>query len=153
MLSLCRTGYKAKLIVLLQSQTVNFMIVGGIGYIINMGLYWWLCHYFNSQVAFLGQQFYLVPFVASSAIAMVSNYELNKIWTFRKWTEQKLGAARYFSMGTFTILIDMCFLFLLVQYLSLPPVPAAAIAILIVFAMRYTIARKWIWSRARPPLS
>lgn len=147
MLSLCGTGCKTRLKILMQSQPVNFMIVGGIGYILNMGLYWWLCHYFNSQIVFLDQHFYLIPFIVSSAIAMVCNYEINRVWTFRKWKEQRLGAARYFGMGTITIMIDMSLLFLLVQYLHLQPIPAAAVAILIVFVIRYTIAYKWIWTR------
>jgi putative flippase GtrA len=128
-------------------QILNFMIVGGIGYAVNLLTYWPLTLLFKNQVTFLGQQFYLPPFAISSLIAIVCNYELNKRWTFKGWTEKKAGGARYLAMALGTLLIDMSFLFVLVQYANLPPVPAAALAILIVFVIRYAIARSWVWSK------
>jgi putative flippase GtrA len=127
-------------------QILNFMVVGGIGYAVNMLTYWPLTLVFKNEVSFLGQHFYLPPFAISSLIAIACNYELNKRWTFRGWSENRLGSARYLTMALATLVIDMAFLYLLVQYLKLPPVPAAALAILIVFIIRYTIARKWVWS-------
>lgn len=40
-------------------QILNFMLVGGIGYAINMLIYWPLTLVFKNEVSFLGQQFYL----------------------------------------------------------------------------------------------
>jgi putative flippase GtrA len=131
------------------SKIFNFMVVGGIGYVLNMVLYYFLSAIFKTEVTFLGQHFFLPPFIISSVTAMVCNYELNKYWTFRKLNEKSLGAARYFIMGSFSIMIDMLFLFLLVEYLHINPVIAAALAILIVFVMRYFIARKWIWVKEK----
>ncbi len=128
-------------------QILNFMLVGGIGYVVNMLTYWPLTLVFKNQVTFLGQQFYLPPFVISSLLAIFSNYELNRLWTFKGWQERKLGGARYLIMALGTLLIDMAFLFILVQYGGLPPIPAAAIAILIVFVVRYAIARTWVWAK------
>jgi putative flippase GtrA len=128
-------------------QILNFMLVGGIGYVVNMLTYWPLTLVFENQVTFLGQQFYLPPFVISSLIAIFCNYELNRLWTFKGWQERSLGGARYLIMALGTLLIDMGFLFLLVQYGGLPPIPAAAIAILIVFVIRFLIARNWVWAK------
>lgn len=128
-------------------QVLNFMMVGGIGYVINMLTYWPLTLVFKTEVNFLGQHFYLPPFIISSLLAIFSNYMLNKIWTFKGWNEHKLGGMRYLSMALATLMLDMAFLYFLVQYLNLPPVPAAAIAILIVFVVRYAIARSWVWSK------
>lgn len=128
-------------------RILNFMLVGGIGYAINMLTYWPLTLVFKTEVSFLGQHFYLPPFVISSLLAIISNYELNKVWTFQGWTEQRLGFLRYLSMALVTLLADMVLLYALVDYGKMPPVPAAALAILIVFLVRYTIARKWVWSK------
>jgi putative flippase GtrA len=128
-------------------QILNFMFVGGIGYAVNMATYYPLTIVFKNEVNFLGQQFYLPPFVISSLIAILCNYELNRIWTFKGWSENSFGGARYFTMALATLFIDMAFLYLLVQYGKLHPLPAAALAILIVFIIRYTIARKWVWSK------
>jgi putative flippase GtrA len=128
-------------------QILNFMLVGGIGYALNMLVYWPLTLVFKNDVTFLGQHFYLPPFVISSLLAILCNYELNRIWTFKGWKKQRFAGARYLSMALATLLIDMLFLFILVQFFKLPPVPAAALAILIVFIIRYTIARSWVWSK------
>ena len=56
-------------------QILNFMVVGGIGYVINMAAYWVLLRVFHGAetTTFLGQHFYLPPFVLSSLLAIVSN--------------------------------------------------------------------------------
>ena len=132
-------------------RILNFMLVGGIGYAINMLTYWLLTPVFKTEVRFLGQHFYLPPFVISSLLAIVSNYELNKVWTFKGWKEQRLGILRYMSMALVTLSIDIVLLYALVDYFKLSPVPAAAIAILIVFIVRYAIARRWVWSEVSSP--
>ena len=146
-------GYTRQLISLYMSkfQILNFMVVGGIGYFINMGAYWLLLRVFKgTEATFLGQHFYLPPFVLSSLLAIVSNYELNKVWTFRGWSEHSVGFLRYLSMALLTLLLDMAALWALVDWGKLTPILAAAVAIAIVFVIRYLIAKRWIWSR-KPP--
>jgi putative flippase GtrA len=128
-------------------QLLNFMVVGGIGYAVNMLIYWPLTLLFKTQVKFLGQQFFLPPFVISSLVAIICNYELNKIWTFKGWKEQRLGGMRYFLMAAITLIMDMAMLSMFVDIFNVQPVPAAALAILVVFIVRYLIARRWIWSK------
>ena len=130
-------------------RVFNFMVVGGIGYVINMATYYPLTLIFKTEVVFWGQHFYLPPFVISSLIAIFSNYKLNKRWTFKGWYEKSFSGVRYFSMALVTLLIDMLFLYILVDYVHMAPVPAAALAILIVFIMRYSIAKRWIWLAKR----
>jgi dolichol-phosphate mannosyltransferase len=129
-------------------QISNFMIVGGIGYALNMLVYSLLTlNIHTSETIFLGQHFYLVPFVVSSLLAIICNYIFNKIWTFRGWAERRLGGLRYLIMALATLILDMFFLGLLVDKGKMSPIPAAALAILIVFVLRFAIARRWIWSR------
>jgi dolichol-phosphate mannosyltransferase len=136
-------------LLLYKHKIVNFMVVGGIGYVINMGLYSLMTLGFKQEVTFLGQHFYLVPFIVSSLVAIFSNYQLNKIWTFRGWNEQSLGALRYLTMALVTLIFDMLILFILVDFGGLHPIPAAALAILIVFIARYVIAKRWVWQEKR----
>jgi putative flippase GtrA len=88
-----------------------------------------------------------LPFVLSSLVAITSNYILNKIWTFRDYEENSFGALRYLAMALGTLVLDVGFLWLLVDLGKIPPVGAAALAILIVFIARFLIARKWVWAR------
>ena len=134
-------------------QVLNFMVVGGIGFVINMGLYSLLTlvpalktFEFNK----VGQTYYLPPFVLSSLVAIISNYLLNKISTFKGWKEQKGGFGRYIVMSLATLVLDTGLLFIFVEKGNLAPQPAAALAILIVFVVRFFIARSWVWKKKSP---
>lgn len=130
-------------------QVSNFMMVGAIGYLINIGLYslLLLVPALKTGIVLPGNNQYLFPFVISSLVAITSNYTLNKIWTFRYYKENSFGAIRYLAMALSTLVLDISFLWLLVEIFSLPPIGAAAIAILIVFIIRYFIAKTWVWMR------
>jgi dolichol-phosphate mannosyltransferase len=134
-------------------QVLNFMVVGGIGFVINMGLYSLLTlvpalktFEFNK----VGQTYYLPPFVLSSLVAIISNYLLNKISTFKGWKEQKGGFGRYIVMSLATLVLDTGLLYVFVEKGNLAPQPAAALAILIVFIVRFLIARSWVWKKKSP---
>ncbi len=47
-------------------RILSFMFVGGIGYFVNMAVYYPLTLWFKDKVLFLGQEFYLPPFLISS---------------------------------------------------------------------------------------
>ncbi len=131
-------------------QILNFMVVGGIGWLINLGLYSLLLlvpALKGVQWNFLGegQHNYLLPFIISSLVAMISNYLMNRISTFKGWKEQKSGFGRYMVMGIATLFLDMGLLVLFVRYGKFHYVPAAALAILIAFVVRFVIARSWVW--------
>jgi putative flippase GtrA len=121
------------------------MVVGGICYIINLGVYYPLTLVYKEQVTFLNQVYYLPPFIASTLVAGTSHYFMNKYWTFGDRKEGSLGFLRFWAVLGPTVIFDMVIIFLLVQYFNLVPVIAASIAILSVFLVRYTIANKWIW--------
>ena len=136
-------------------QILNFMVVGGIGTVINLGLYWLLLFIpalKEVQWNFLGKNHpnYLLPFFISSLVAIVSNYLMNRASTFKGWKEQKGGFRRYMTMALVTLVLDNALLFLLVTYGNLPYVPAAALAILINFIIRFLIARNWVWKQKVP---
>ena len=133
-------------------QILNFMIVGGIGYVINISImsiliYWPPAPIFTMKTSILGQHYFLLPFVISSLIAIACNYLLNKLWTFKGWSEQSAGFLRYLSMALATLLLDIAVLSAFVDWGHLPPVLAAALAIAIVFVVRFLIARKWVWAK------
>jgi dolichol-phosphate mannosyltransferase len=133
-------------------QILNFMVVGGIGTVINLGLYWLLSlvpALQDVQWNFVGANHknYLLPFMISSLVASVSNYLMNRASTFKGWKEQKGGFRRYMTMAIITWALDNALLWLLVRFGNLPYLLAAALAILINFALRYVIARNWVWKQ------
>jgi putative flippase GtrA len=130
---------------LLQIRLINFMIVGGIGFVVNMVVYYPLTLVFQQRVMFLNQVYYLPPFVLSSLIAITSNYFLNRISTFRGMRESRFGYFRYLFTYLLTLPLEMVVIFLLVEYLHLIPIAAVALAILVIFMSRYIIVNKFVW--------
>jgi dolichol-phosphate mannosyltransferase len=132
-------------------QILNFMVVGGIGTIINLSLYYLLLFIpgiKNVQWHWIGAgDNYLLPFIISSLVATVSNYLMNRASTFKGWKEQKGGFTRYMTMALITLVLDNMLLFVLVKYGTLSRILAAPLAILINFTMRYFIARNWVWKQ------
>ena len=136
-------------------QILNFMVVGGIGALINLGIYSVLLRVptlKNVQWDWLGngKDNYLLPFIISTLVAMVCNYLLNRISTFKGWKEQKSGFGRYMTMGIFTAFIDYGLLVLFVKYGNLPYEVSAILAIIFAFVVRFIIARSWVWKQKSP---
>src|SRR5574343_511280 len=88
-------------------RILNFMVVGGIGYIINVSLYYPLMLVFKSEVVFLDTHFYLPPFLISTFIAATSNYYLNKKWTFGGIERYKQSYIRYMLAMGVTVFFDI----------------------------------------------
>jgi dolichol-phosphate mannosyltransferase len=132
-------------------QILNFMVVGGIGTVINLSLYYLLLFIpgiKNVQWHWIGAgENYLLPFIISSLVATVSNYLMNRASTFKGWKEQKGGFTRYMTMALITLILDNMLLVLLVKYGKLPHLLAAPLAILINFTVRFLIARNWVWKQ------
>ncbi len=126
-------------------RLLNFMLVGGLGFIVNMAVYYPMSLWFQSEVTFLGQHFYLPPFLLSSLVAITSNYYWNKKWTFGDMKAKPLSYWRYLGMASATLVLDMAALWALVDFGKLSPVVAAAIAIIFVFILRYFISKHWVW--------
>jgi dolichol-phosphate mannosyltransferase len=127
---------------------LDFMVVGGIGTVINLGVYGLLVllpALKTFQYNVVGKTYYFPPFILSSLVAIVSNYLMNKAWTFRGWKEQKGGFARYLTMGVIALIPDSGLLIIFVEFGKLPYVLAAALAIVINFIFRFLIARSWVW--------
>jgi dolichol-phosphate mannosyltransferase len=127
---------------------LNFMVVGGIGFVVNLGLYTALLlvpAFKTREANFLVRHIYVAPFIMSSFVAIVCNYTLNRIWTFKGWDEQSLSFVRYLSMASVTLVADTALLSVFVDFGKLNYTLAAALAIIIVFIVRYAIARRWIW--------
>jgi putative flippase GtrA len=120
-------------------EILCFMFVGGIGYIVNIAVFWLLYNYTIHGL-------YLIDFLLSSNLAILCNYTLNKRWTFRRYPEKSIGMLRYFSMAYMTLCLDMFMLYLFVDFGHIHPIVAATFIIAGVSVLRFTIARRWIWN-------
>jgi putative flippase GtrA len=130
---------------LLKIRLINFMLVGGICFVINMAFYLPLTLLFQEKTTIFGQEFYLPPFLISTAIAITCNYFLSRRITFGDSTERSLGIVKYMATYWATIPFEMVLLYLLVHFGKLHPSLAAALAILSIFISRYIVVKKIVW--------
>jgi dolichol-phosphate mannosyltransferase len=128
-------------------RILPFMIVGGIGYIVNMAVYYPLTLLFKETVTFLGQEFYLPPFIISSYVAITSNYLLNKLFTFKGYQEKKAGYLKYLATCSASLPVEMVLIYLFVHFMGFEPIAAVAVAILIVFIARFTVVKNIVWRK------
>lgn len=134
-------------LLLFKYRILNFMIVGGIGSVVNIGIYYPLTLISKNEVTFLGNHFYLLSFVVSSLVAIFCNYYFNKLWTFNDRKAKKLSLLRYFGMALVTLILDMFLLFIFTDYTKIEPIFSAMLAIIVVFILRFIIADKLIWRK------
>lgn len=134
-------------------RMINFMLVGGVGYIINMAVYYPLTLWFQQTVRFFGQEFYLPPFVISSYIAITSNYLLNRASTFRGYKVKRMSYLKYLFTCSASLPVEMVLIYFLVHYLGFIPVVAVAVAILIVFIARFLVVSKVVWTKNQNTVS
>lgn len=130
-------------------RILPFMIVGGIGYFVNMVVYYPLTLWVEETVTFFGQEFYLPPFLVSSYIAITCNYLLNRKFTFKGYEEKRLGYVKYLTTCSASLPIEMVLIFLFVRFLGFMPIVAVAVAILIVFIARYLVVSRIVWHKAK----
>ncbi len=121
------------------------MLIGGLGFLVSMAVYYPLTLFFKDYVVWLGQQFYLPATIPSTLASVTFNYYMNRKFTFGDCPAKRLSLLRYQVMGMTTALLDIFMLFLLVHFLSIFYLLAAVIAVISMFLVRYFIANKWIW--------
>ena len=126
---------------------LSFMLVGGIGYVINMGIYYPLTMLFGKDTVIFGQHFYVPPFLISSYIAITSNYLMNRRWTFQAEAKAH-GYFRYLGTYFVSLIFEIAALVVLSDYVHLAPQLSAAIAILGIFLGRYALVKRFVWKTA-----
>lgn len=128
-------------------RILPFMIVGGVGYFVNMAVYYPLTLWFKGTVTFLEQEYYLPPFLVSSYVAITSNYMLNKLFTFKGYKLSQLGYFKYLITCSASLPIEMILIYLFVRFLGFIPIMAVAVAILVVFIARFLVVSRIVWHK------
>jgi len=121
-------------------QLVQFCTVGGIGYLVNLGVYAALVHGAGVH--------YLVAAALSFVVAVTNNYLLNRYWTFRLHRGDPAGqGARFLLVSLASLGANLLILRGLVG-LDLAKVPAQALAIVLVTPLNFVGNKLWSFRRA-----
>ena len=120
-------------------QLAKFSVVGGVGYVINLGVY--------AAVLHAGVH-YLVAATCSFLVAVTSNYFWNRVWTFR---DRRAGVAaqgmRFFVVSLVSLGANLLVLHVLIT-VGAGKLVAQAIAIVLVTPLNFIGNKLWSFRRA-----
>jgi putative flippase GtrA len=120
------------------TQLAKFCIVGGVGYVINLGVYAALLH---------GGLHYLLAATFSFLVAVTSNYTWNRLWTFR---DRRRGVAaqgmRFFVVSLASLGANLALLHVLIS-LGSSKLVGQAVAIVLVTPLNFVGNKLWSFRR------
>jgi len=120
-------------------QLAKFGVVGGTGYLVNLGVYALLVR--NAGVH------YIPAAVISFAVAVTNNYTWNRMWTFRHQRGHiAYQGLRFLIVSLVTLGANVAILFVLAQT-GLDKIPAQAIAIVLVMPLNFLGNKLWSFGR------
>jgi putative flippase GtrA len=122
-------------------ELIRFCVVGGSGYLVNLGVY---------SLLIQGGTHYRSAAAGSFAAAVVNNYSWNRRWTFRG------RRGRLYDQGLRFLFVSLGALganLLLLQFivsLHFGKLPAQAIAIVLITPLSFLGSKAWAFAPAQP---
>jgi len=115
-------------------ELVRFCVVGGSGYVINVGLFW---------LAYRDLP-YMVAFMIAFAVAATNNFIWNRVWTFKiEHGVPHVQYARFLAVSLLALAIDLSALAVLVEVMGVHKPIAAAIAIVVAAPISFLGNKLW----------
>jgi putative flippase GtrA len=103
-------------------QLVRFALVGGTGFVVNVGVYALCVHALSID--------YRIAFVLAWLVAVTNNFALNRHWTFdARAGSVRFQAIRFFVISVVAAVFSFLLLTLLVETAGAAKVPAEALAV------------------------
>ena len=121
-------------------QMIKFAIVGAIGTIVNL------------SILFISTEFFSIYYIISEIIAffcaLINNYILNKIWTFKEKVKYKVIRKyfQYFSITLIALVVNLIILFILVEFFNMWYILAEIVAILGGFLINFSGSKFWTFN-------
>jgi putative flippase GtrA len=122
-------------------QLFKFGVVGGIGYVINLGVFALLTQAFGVH--------HILAAVAAFCVAVSNNFLWNRHWTFQA-TDGHAGfqAARFFAISTLALGVNLVLLYLLVDVAGAPELPSQAFAVAAAMPFNFIGNKLWTFGEA-----
>ncbi|MFQ6025366.1 MAG: GtrA family protein [Nitrosopumilaceae archaeon] len=136
-MTLEKQGWQSR-ISLLVKHAVKYYLVGGMGVLVNLGILFALTEFAGL--------WYLLSSVIAILVSITCNFTLNKIWTFRDspLTQRTLFMyGKFVGVSLFGMGIQLGFIYLFVEAMSIYYLLAALISIFIAGSFNFMINRRW----------
>ncbi len=121
-------------------EVIKYMVVGGIGTLIDFGLLYVL-------VEFAGV-WYLLAAILSFVAAVINNYILNKVWTFQDKSNQFAKQfVQFLIVSIVGLSLNTAILYGLVEFAGVWYLLAKALAIIVVLFWNFFTNKYWTFKR------
>ena len=125
-------------------QLVKFSLVGGSGYVINLGV-------FTLAVSALGLH-HLLGATIAFAVAVSNNFWWNRRWTFAARAERaRFQAPRFFAVSVAAFLVQAATLHALVTSAGVPELLGQAVSVAAATPLNFVGDKMWSFSIVRRP--
>jgi dolichol-phosphate mannosyltransferase len=125
-------------------QLGRFLTVGASGFAINIAVYAVLVH--SVGVHYIGAA------LLSNAVALTSNFVLNRQWTFEATDgRRRLQAPRFAAISASGFAVNLLVLRFCVELAGLPKLPAEVLASAIAAPVNFLGSRQWAFRLRRAP--
>jgi putative flippase GtrA len=117
-------------------QLVRFGFVGGVGFLVNLGVYTLLVHYAGAD--------YRAASVGAWLVAVLNNFVLNRHWTFdASGGRAHSQAVRFLVVSLLAEAFSLALLTLLVEGAGIGKVPAQAVAVATSMPLNFLGNKLW----------
>lgn len=125
-------------------QLLQFSLVGGSGFIVNLMVY-------GILLGMVGKNHYLYIAVPSFLIANLSNYLINRYWTFRSHGDHAhpIEYTKFLIIGILALVGNLLILKGLVEGAGVGELAAQAVAIILVTPVNFVGNKLWTFSALR----
>jgi len=122
-------------------QFAKFIIVGGIGTLINLGILYLFTDIFGYFIIFSE----ILAFIVVS----INNFILNKVWTFKENLHDRIVRKyiKFIIISLMAFFVNLIILFFLVEHFSLWHILAAFLGILCAFIINFTGNKLWTFHK------
>ncbi len=121
-------------------EFIKFALVGASGTFINIGILWFLTEILGIH--------YIVSEIIAFIVSGISNYILNKIWTFQERINQEPGMKyiKFLIISIIALLVNISILFILVEFFDMWYIFAEVYAIAGAFILNYIGNKLWTFN-------
>jgi putative flippase GtrA len=129
---------KSLFVKLLSSSFVKYALVGVVGLVVDMGLF-----YVFYEIVHIN---YILSNIMSSSLAVVNNFILNSIFTFKVKDKLLYRFISFFSIALAGMALSSAMLALMIEGMNLNSMVAKAISVFCVALIQYYVNKKLTFS-------
>jgi putative flippase GtrA len=132
---------KSLFVRLLNSSFLKYGMVGVLGLLVDMGLFWLFTHVFHIN--------YIVSNIMSSSLAVIHNFILNSIFTFKVKDKLLMRFFSFYAVALAGMALSSGMLVVMIDGMQINSMVSKMISVLVVALIQYFVNKKLTFSEKK----